>query len=350
MADLVMLLSVVVGLAGTYVCKALVQFFTRLDKELVAPFQPLLEDPDSLKPLPKPSIASEATKTLTVVIPAYNEEDRLPATLDEALGYLQRRRNKQGPAFTYEVIVVDDGSADATARVALDYARRNGTDAVRLLRLPHNRGKGMAVREGMLIARGQMCLFMDADGATQVSDLELLEKAIASKQCTSFGGKQVNSKGAAAPADAGGAIGMAVGSRAHLQSAALAKRSRLRNFLMHGFHALVTFVAGHEVRDTQCGFKLFTRRAAAAVFSNQRLQRWCFDVELVYVAQRLGVPISEVQVNWTEMAGSKIRLSSVVHMAFELATLKLCYQWLGLWRVYQETDLRGGGGGSKKAR
>jgi hypothetical protein len=187
----------------------------------------------------------------------------------------------------------------------------------------------------------------------QVSDLELLEKAIASKQCTSFGGKQVNSRGAAAPADAGGPIGMAMGSRAHLESAALAKRSRLRNFLMHGFHALVTFVAGHEVRDTQCGFKasagagraawaaprarpaacfgrprpgwgrtpdgalgdgaapstprpgrrltpapprrppqLFTRRAAAAVFSNQRLQRWCFDVELVYLAQRLGVPIS----------------------------------------------------------
>ncbi|KIY96096.1 dolichyl-phosphatebeta-glucosyltransferase, partial [Monoraphidium neglectum] len=149
---------------------------------------------------------------------------------------------------------------------------------------------------------------------------------------------QANSRSGAKPADASGPVAVAVGSRAHLETAALAERTRLRNFLMHGFHALVTFVAGHQVNDTQCGFKMFTRRAAAVIFSNQRLQRWCFDVELIYIAQRLGVPISEVQVKWTEMPGSKIRFTSILHMAWELATLKLCYQWLRLWRVYEETD------------
>lgn len=84
----------------------------------------------------------------------------------------------QGPAFTYEVIIVDDGSKDSTAAVAMGFVQRHGVDAVRLLRLPYNCGKGRAVREGMLIARGELCLMMDADGATRVSDMEQLEKAI----------------------------------------------------------------------------------------------------------------------------------------------------------------------------
>lgn len=186
--------------------------------------------------------------------------------------YLQRRRNRQGPAFTYEVIVADDGSRDATPRVASDFARRHGSDAVRLLRLPKNRGKGAAVREGARVARGALVLFMDADGATRVSDLELLEAALAANQADSFGARRANAPGAGlggavAPADPGGAVAMAVGSRAHLESSALAKRTRLRNFLMHGFHALVTFVAGGDVRDTQCGFKV-----RAAIWS---AVEWC---------------------------------------------------------------------------
>lgn len=109
-------------------------------------------------------------------------------------------------------------------------------------------------------------------------------------------GKTLTSSAATAVPDAGGPLAVAVGSRAHLEKAALAQRSKLRNFLMHGFHFLVTFVAGHAVADTQCGFKMFTRRAAAVLYTNQRLQRWCFDVELLFLAQRLGVPVKEVQV------------------------------------------------------
>lgn len=91
--------------------------------------------------VPAPSIFSDATKSLSVVVPAYNEEDRLPQMLEEMLAFLQRRRDRQGPLFTYEVIVVDDGSTDETQRVALQFVRRLGFDAVRLLQLPRNRGK-----------------------------------------------------------------------------------------------------------------------------------------------------------------------------------------------------------------
>jgi dolichyl-phosphate beta-glucosyltransferase len=321
------------------------------------------------------------------------------------LAYLQRRQQAGGAAgatpttsFTWEVIVVDDGSRDATARVALDYARR--CSSVRVLRLPHNRGKGMAVREGALASRGALVLFADADGATRFSDVELLERALDESCASSFGGRPGSAagavrtamaaaaaagggggaRGAAAtkpttlPADPRGPVGAALGSRAHLQALAVAQRTPLRNALMHGFHLAVRMAAGEGVaprkqaggkaggdkassspehngiRDTQCGFKLATRRAAAMLFSNQRLQRWCFDVELALLASRLGVPLREVGVCWTEMPGSKVRVTSVVHMAWELCVLRLAYGVLpalgmGGWRVHGEMDERGGGGG-----
>lgn len=295
--DICTAVAVSLAVFATFVVKQVLAFYRKLDKDSCEALLLQLEDPNSVKPLQCPSIWSEATKKLSVIVPAYNEQDRLPATLDELLGYLQRRRDKQGPAFTYEVVIVDDGSKDSTASVAMDYVRREGIDAVRLLRLPYNCGKGRAVREGMLIARGEVCLFMDADGATRVSDMEALESAVKEVAVASFGNrKQVTATPTAAGSDSRGPLAIVVGSRAHLEQAAIAKRSALRNFLMHGFHFLVTFVAGHAVADTQCGFKMFTRRAAAVVYSNQRLQRWCFDVELLFISQRLGIPIKEVQV------------------------------------------------------
>jgi dolichyl-phosphate beta-glucosyltransferase len=286
--------AVSLTLVVTFVLRQLLAYFRRLDRDAATSLSLALEDPNSLTPLGCPSIWSPATKRLSVVIPAYNEEERLPATLDEALAYLARRRDAAGPAFTYEVIVVDDGSSDGTAAVAMDYVRREGIDAVRLLQLPHNCGKGRAVREGVLIARGELVLFMDADGATRVSDMASLEAAIA-EAASSKGATLVSARGRGGGSSEG-ALGAAIGSRAHLEQAALAQRHWLRNFLMHGFHLLVVFVAGGAVKDTQCGFKMFTRHAAALLYTNQRLQRWCFDVELLYLAQRLGVPVREVQV------------------------------------------------------
>lgn len=318
--DITTAVAVSLALMATFVVKQVLAFYHKLDQDSCLALSLQLQDPNSVKPLRCPSIWSEATKKLSIIIPAYNEQDRLPATLDETLTYLQRRRDKQGAVFTYEVIIVDDGSKDNTANVVMDYVRQHGVDAVRLLQLPYNCGKGKAVREGMLIARGELCLFMDADGATRVSDMELLEAAIKEVAAASFGNrKQITSSRATVSADSGGPLAIAVGSRAHLEKAAVAKRSALRNFLMHGFHFLVTFVAGHAVADTQCGFKMFTRRAAAAVYSNQRLQRWCFDVELLFIAQHLGIPIKEVQV------------TSDTAVLIEAAQLQSCFVKLDLY-------------------
>ncbi|KAK9828116.1 hypothetical protein WJX81_006294 [Elliptochloris bilobata] len=311
-----------VGLV-TAVLAALVyarEWFARLDTEAVSrTSEQLLENPASVEKVPAPSVFSEVTKSLSIVVPAFNEEARLPATLDETLLYLQRRRDRKGPTFTYEVVIVDDGSTDATVRVAMEYVRRHGFDAVRVMRLPANRGKGAAVKAGMLAARGEALLMMDADGATQVRDLERLEAALA----------RVVKNG----------LGIAVGSRAHLQAAATAKRSWYRNLLMRGFHLLVVLVAGSGVKDTQCGFKLFTRAAARRLYPSQRLQRWCFDVELLLLAQALGVPVVETSVTWTEIPGSKIKVTSIIHMAWELAALLLAYQVLGIWTVLSDVQV-----------
>lgn len=356
------LVGSVCGVIGAIMVKFIVSFFARLEKEKecrLAEFT--FESPDSLNRIAAPSLFDDkASKSLSVVIPAYNEEDRLPSTLEETVSYLQRRRDACGPSFTYEVIIVDDGSKDDTSRVAFDYVKKHGVDAVRLLTLPHNRGKGHAVKAGIMCSRGKEVLFMDADGATGVSEIEKLETRL--QRLVSGGSKdsqQQMADGAYSPYSwerVGGRgslveqkaleeqkkflsgrlfeekAGFVLGSRAHLQNEAMAKRTALRNVLMHGFHALVTLVIGNSIRDTQCGFKLMTRKAAQMIIPNQRLQRWAFDVELVHIAQSLKVPMDEVQVVWTEIPGSKVRMKSIAHIAFELAMIKIGYG-IGAWSV-----------------
>lgn len=237
---------------------------------------------------------------LSVVIPAYNEAKRLPKMLRDTYEFLKTRRS-------YEILVIDDGSRDDTARVAEDF----GWSQLRVARLPKNRGKGGAVRAGAMLARGQYILVVDADGATRISDLERLEQAA----------KTVDPV-------------VVVGSRAHLVSTdAVAKRSPLRNFLMRGFHFVVSVIGGIEgVRDTQCGFKLVSR-SALGVLTGLHLERWAFDVELLYIAAKLRYTILEVDVNWTEVTGSKLNiLKDSVQMARDIACLRLAY-FLGLWRL-----------------
>lgn len=287
-----------------------------------------LEDPRTGKKVHPPSIYDEPTKSLSVVIPAYNEQDRLPSSLDSLAGFLERLRDRRGPNFTYEIIIVDDGSQDNTLECSYTFIRRKGFETVRAIDLQQNHGKGHAVRAGMMIARGEQVLMADADGATRWEDLELLQgrmQELLKKQSQATGL---------------GPLGMVVGSRAHLEKQAMAKRNRLRNFLTKGFHFLVLLVAGGAVRDTQCGFKLLTRRTAKVMVSNQRLERWCFDVELIYLAQQLQIPVEEVQVHWTEVPGSKIRSTSILHMAWELLALLIGYKLLHIWRIHTEVELQ----------
>ncbi|KAJ4769977.1 Dolichyl-phosphate beta-glucosyltransferase [Rhynchospora pubera] len=286
------------------------------------------EDPSSLSKVPCPSIFDPAEKYISLIIPAYNEEDRLPSALDETLNYLQHRSAAE-KSFSYEVLIVDDGSRDHTSRVAFDYVKKYKIDNVRVLLLGKNHGKGEAIRKGMLHSRGELLLMLDADGATKLTDLEKLESQI---QTFVKSARKADSSTDCSPRLSDFEIAV-FGSRAHLEKQALATRKWYRNFLMKGFHLVVLLAAGPGIRDTQCGFKMFTRSAARKLFTNMRLKRWCFDVELVYLCKQFGIPMVEVAVNWTEMPGSKVKLTSIVHMLFELVLIRVGYG-LGIWKVY----------------
>lgn len=293
----------------------------------------IFEDPSSLKQVPCPHIVDPATKYISLIIPAFNEEHRLPGALEETMNYLQQRTSKD-PSFSYEVVIIDDGSADETKRVAFEFVRKYTVDKVRVILLGRNHGKGEAIRKGMLHSRGELLLMLDADGATKVADLEKLENQIQAVA------KREYHHGDSSNIDPGFRISdipVAVfGSRAHLEEKALATRKWYRNFLMKGFHLVVLMAAGPGVRDTQCGFKMFTRAAARKLFSNVRLKRWCFDVELVFLCKWFRIPISEISVNWSEIPGSKVNLLSIPNMLWELVLMSVGYR-TGIWRVSNST-------------
>ncbi|KAI4346970.1 hypothetical protein L6164_007828 [Bauhinia variegata] len=289
----------------------------------------IFEDPNSLKQVPCPHIVDPASKYISLIIPAFNEEHRLPGALKETMNYLQQRVLKD-PSFSYEVVIVDDGSVDGTKRVGFDFVRKYTVDVVRVILLGKNQGKGEAIRKGMLHSRGELLLMLDADGATKVTDLEKLENQVQSVAKKEFHcGDSTNNDSSFRIADVPIA---AFGSRAHLEEKALATRKWYRNFLMKGFHLVVLLAAGPGIRDTQCGFKMFTRAAARKLFTNVRLKRWCFDVELVFLCKQFRIPISEISVNWTEIPGSKVNLLSIPNMLWEMVLMSVGYR-TGMWRI-----------------
>lgn len=266
-----------------------------------------------------PSLHDPWSVHLSVIVPAYNEEQRLPPMLNECLEYLEER-SKSG--LTYEVIVVSDGSTDKTADVAHRYATKN--NALRVLNLVKNRGKGGAVRLGMLSARGSALLFADADGATKFNDLKKLDESLVNV----LGFNYMSEPEKTASSDA-----IICGSRAHLEKEETAKRSYFRLFLMHGFHFLVWLLCVRGIRDTQCGFKLLTRTSARTIFEALHVERWAFDVEMLYIGQTLGIPVTEIAVNWTEIEGSKIiPFWSWLQMGRDLFFIWLRYR-IGAWKI-----------------
>lgn len=244
---------------------------------------------------------------LSVVIPAYNERMRLPHMLRECAAVLEREY------MSYEVLVIDDGSNDNTAVVAEEAgAALFPAGRVRVARLSKNRGKGGAVREGALRARGDWILLCDADGATRFADLSRLWKAKESVKTPSI----------------------VLGSRGHLvDTDVVARRSALRNLLMRAFHIFVSLVGGiKKIRDTQCGFKLLHTTALPAL-AGLHLERWAFDIEMLFIAQALHFSLLEVDVQWTEIPGSKLHvLRDSIQMARDICCLRVAYA-LGLWTL-----------------
>jgi len=213
---------------------------------------------------------------LSLVVPAYNEEKRLPVSLARIAEWLGSRV----PRLTAEVLVVDDGSSDRTAAVAEKTAAGLGL-AFRVIRLPENRGKGAAVRAGVLEAGGEHVLVTDADLSTPIEEVEKLLAA-------------------GAP--------VAIGSRG--LDATLVKERQPLFRVASGklFNLLVRFLAVSGIRDTQCGFKLFRKDAAREVFSRATVDRFAFDVEALLLARRLGYPIAEVPVLWFNSPDTRVGL------------------------------------------
>lgn len=213
---------------------------------------------------------------LSIVIPAYNEQARLPRTILETIHWCTNRN------LDFELIIADDGSRDQTlALVRLLEA----TDVrVRSLACPHT-GKGAAVRLGMLNAKGRFILFMDADRATPMSEIPKLLQAL--------------EKG----------HDLAIGSRFMQHSGEVeVKTSSLRRIIGRCFAFFVNLFALRGIGDTQCGFKMFRREAAMAIFSRQRIVGFAFDVEILFIARRLSLSIAEIPVNWVSQPGSKVNL------------------------------------------
>jgi len=227
---------------------------------------------------------------LSIVIPAYNEEQRLPASLGAVSAYLAARPS----APRVEVLVVDDGSSDATASRAEDAGRRHGLD-LRVLRLPRNRGKGFAVRTGCLEAAGRLILVSDADFSTPIYEWEKLASAN---------------------------VPVAIGSRAVDESLVKEHQSLARRASGKLFNRFVRLLLVPGIRDTQCGFKLFSREAARAIFSRARVDRFAFDVEALLLARQLGYAIAEVPVLWFNSADSRVTLLGGAQAYWDLLRIR----------------------------
>ena len=335
-------------------------------------------------PVPDEATIEPAEVDVTVVIPAYNEEARITAALEEMAEYLDQqfgrpannqllqperqersaqKQNKRGKRATtphrlvfkpdsptvathgaalpettpsgYEILIIDDGSRDRTVEVALAFSRRHALhDILRVVKLQKNRGKGGAVTHGLRHARGRYAVFADADGASRFSDLGRLIE------------------GCEDVVD-GSNRGVAIGSRAHLVgSEAVVQRSAVRNFLMRSFHFVLTILtppATSRIRDTQCGFKLFSRAALPHVVPYMHAEGWIFDIEMLMLAESApatpvlasdgsvigtssGIRVAEVPVGWHEVDGSKMNLvQDSVRMAIGLAVLRASWM-LGVYR------------------
>ncbi|XP_050156591.1 uncharacterized protein LOC126630514 [Malus sylvestris] len=323
-----LLLALIVVVATAFISAVFFEAYRRKNNNAHVEAPAIFEDPNSLKQVPCPSIFDPAEKYLSMIVPAFNEELRLPGALDETMNYLQQRTAKD-KSFTYEVVIVDDGSVDGTKRVAFEFVKKYSVDNVRIILLGRNHGKGEAIRKGMLHSRGELLLMLDADGATKVNDVEKLEKQI---HAVAEQDKFRDSSAGNSSFRISDIPIAAFGSRAHLEGKALATRKWYRNFLMKGFHLVVLLAAGPGIRDTQCGFKMFTRAAARKLFTNIRLNRWCFDVEVVYLCKWFKIPMLEISVSWSEIPGSKVNPLSIPNMLWELVLMSVGYR-TGMWKI-----------------
>jgi glycosyltransferase involved in cell wall biosynthesis len=218
---------------------------------------------------------SSSNPDLSIIIPSYNEELRLPATLDRIAAYLQTYRG------TAEVLVVDDGSQDRTAAVAEGY--RGKIPSLRVISNGVNRGKGYSVRHGMQEARGRITLFTDADLSAPIEEAGKLIEALENND-------------------------VAIGSRAVDRSLITVHESPFREFAGILFNKIVRIILWLPFVDTQCGFKAFRRERCEIIFEQQRIERFGFDPELLYLARHHGLRAVEIPVRWGHSAATRVSM------------------------------------------
>lgn len=208
---------------------------------------------------------------LSVIVPCFNEEARLGATLERVVGYLDRRRKP------YEILVVDDGSRDATASVA----KKLGHEHLRVLEHGENRGKGAAVRTGVHASRGEWVLITDADLSTPIEDLERLERRTSEAE-------------------------VVLGSRAVAESEIVRHQPLYRELMGKTFNLIIRSLGLVGLHDTQCGFKLFRGAVAREIFERTEVDHFAFDVEVVWLAQKAGHRVVEEGVTWEDSPNSRV--------------------------------------------
>lgn len=249
--------------------------------------------------------------TYSIVIPAYNESARLGASLDNVLSYVHAQK------WDAEVIVVNDGSRDNTADIVRSFAAKD--PMLKLIDNPGNRGKGYSVRNGMLQAQGRMILFSDADLSSPIEEAPKLLNALES------------------------GADIAIGSR-WLRAETQTQRQPLhRQLFGRIFNLMLRVSLGLQFADTQCGFKAFKRAAAQAIFPLQKIERWGFDPEILFLARKLGFKVQEIAVAWGHSGGT--RINPVVDGARMFQEM-LRVRWYSIKGEYERGGPSGGGGES----
>lgn len=240
-------------------------------------------------------LTDDRPPTYSIIIPAYNEAARVGATVEKVLAHVAQR------GWRAEIIVVNDGSRDNTAEIIRRLAEKNSQ--LRLLENPGNRGKGYSVRNGMQHGRGELLLFSDADLSSPIEEADKLFGALA------------------------GGADVAIGSRWLRRDLQTQPQPLYRQIFGRMFNLLLRIILGLRFKDTQCGFKAFTRRAAQTIFPLQQIERWGFDPELLYLARKQGLKVVEVPVEWAHCEGTRINpLRDGSRMFVEMLVIR----WNGL--------------------
>ena len=269
--------------------------------------------------LPMFSNESQDNIFLSLIFPAYNEEKRLGPTLDKTIQYFSYLK------INYEIIIVNGGSTDNTFELIQNkisqYSNKDNLKDIICASFIGNGGKGWAVKTGINISRGKYILMLDSDGSTEIEEYESLYNSIKDEE-----------------------YAIAIGSRKNYNLNEIERenveRVWYRNFLSKINNFIVKKCIGiTDIEDTQCGFKLFTRKAAIDIFNNLHIVKWAFDVDILYICIKFGIIIKEIPVKWKEMPGSKLNVISASILFIRDYLAMILFYKTGFWKL-NNYDLR----------